>query len=72
MTTLHPVHHTVRQFREVLFWPVQLTPLEDGGSTHWQLLAEGGEKMPGAATRSASSPPPSYSCGGAARDHERR
>jgi Mg2+ and Co2+ transporter CorA len=35
--------HTVRHFREVLFWPVQLMPLADGGKTHWELLAQGGE-----------------------------
>lgn len=35
--------HTVRHFRDVLFWPVQLMPLEDGGKSHWELLAEGGE-----------------------------
>lgn len=34
--------HTVRHFREVLFWPVQLMPLADGGKTHWELLEQDG------------------------------
>ena len=40
--------HTVRHFREVLFWPVQLMPLAEGRSpqTHWELLANGGEDSP--------------------------
>ena len=40
--------HTVRHFREVLFWPVQLMPLAEGRSaqTHWELLAQGGEDSP--------------------------
>ena len=44
MTTTAP-DHTVRHFREVLFWPVQLMPLASGGNTqhHWELLAQGGE-----------------------------
>ena len=47
MTTAAP-DHTVRHFREVLFWPVQLMPLADGGNTqsHWELLAQGGEGNP--------------------------
>ncbi|MBI4808648.1 MAG: hypothetical protein HY799_06860 [Nitrosomonadales bacterium] len=37
--------HTVRHFREVLLWPVQLMPLADGAKVqhHWELLAKGGE-----------------------------
>lgn len=37
--------HTVRHFREVLFWPVQLMPLAEGGSVqpHWKLLEQGGD-----------------------------
>lgn len=40
--------HTVRHFREVLFWPVQLMPLASGGEVqhHWELLAQGGEDNP--------------------------
>ncbi len=37
--------HTVRHFREVLFWPVQLMPLANA-NPHWQLLAQGGESNP--------------------------
>ena len=35
--------HTVRNFREVLLWPVQLMPLAEGASTqpHWKLLEQG-------------------------------
>ena len=37
--------HTVRHFREVLFWPVQLMPLADGGNAQpiWELLDQCGE-----------------------------
>ena len=35
--------HTVRHFREVLFWPVQLMPLVDGGKAHWERLAQAGD-----------------------------
>jgi hypothetical protein len=40
--------HTVRHFREVLFWPVQLMPLANEGNAqfHWELLAQGGESNP--------------------------
>jgi hypothetical protein len=40
--------HTVRHFREVLFWPVQLMPLADGGGAQpqWELLAQGGADNP--------------------------
>ena len=40
--------HTVRHFRKVLFWPVQLMPLGIGGSVqpHWELLAQGGADNP--------------------------
>ena len=40
--------HTVRHFREVLFWPVQLMPLANEGNAqfHWELLAQGGENNP--------------------------
>jgi len=38
--------HTVRHFREVLFWPVQMMPLTEGGSTHWEVLAQGGVDNP--------------------------
>jgi Mg2+ and Co2+ transporter CorA len=36
------VDHTVRHFREVLFWPVQLMPLANA-QPHWESLAQGGE-----------------------------
>jgi hypothetical protein len=38
-------NHTVRHFREVLFWPVQMMPLtnDSGVQHHWELLAQGGE-----------------------------
>lgn len=47
MTTAAP-DHTVRHFRKVLFWPVQLMPLADGGNAqpHWELLAQGGDGNP--------------------------
>lgn len=47
MTVTAP-DHTVRHFREVLLWPVQLMPLANGGSaqSHWELLAQGGEGNP--------------------------
>lgn len=40
--------HTVRHFREVLFWPVQLMPLASGGNAqhHWEVLAQNGESNP--------------------------
>ena len=43
MTATSP--HTVRHFREVLFWPVQLMPLANG-QPHWELLAQGGADNP--------------------------
>jgi hypothetical protein len=48
MMTTTTSNHTVRHFREVLFWPVQLMPLADGGSArpHWELLAQGGAGNP--------------------------
>ncbi len=41
-------NHTVRHFREVLFWPVQLMPLASGGDAqhHWELLEQNGESNP--------------------------
>jgi hypothetical protein len=46
--TTNVSNHTVRHFREVLFWPVQLMPLVDGSNVqhHWELLAQGGENNP--------------------------
>jgi hypothetical protein len=40
--------HTVRHFREVLFWPIQLMPLAEGGKVqhHWELLEQGGAGNP--------------------------
>lgn len=40
--------HTVRHFREVLFWPVQLMPLANGGKAqhHWELLEQNVEDNP--------------------------
>jgi Mg2+ and Co2+ transporter CorA len=38
--------HTVRHFREALFWPVQLMPLADVGKTHWELLTQSIEGNP--------------------------
>jgi len=37
-------NHTVRHFRNVLFWPVQLMPLEGAAraQSHWEALAQGG------------------------------
>lgn len=37
--------HTVRHFREVLFWPVQMMPLVGVGNAqpHWELLAQSSE-----------------------------
>ncbi len=48
MTAFHSANHTVRHFREALFWPVQLQPLSDGGSAqpHWKLLAGAGADNP--------------------------
>ena len=47
MMTTAASDHTVRHFREVLFWPVQLMPLADGGNApHWELLAQGDEGNP--------------------------
>ena len=44
MMTASASNHIVRHFREVLFWPVQLMPLADGGDpAHWELLAQDGE-----------------------------
>ncbi len=47
MTTLSS-DHTVRHFREVLFWPVQLMPLANGGEaqSHWELLEQNVENNP--------------------------
>ncbi|MFZ2301525.1 MAG: CorA family divalent cation transporter [Gallionella sp.] len=45
MMTAVASDHTVRHFREVLFWPVQLMPLADV-QPHWELLAQGGEGNP--------------------------
>ena len=41
-------NHTVRHFREVLFWPVQMMPLVDAGNAqpHWEFLAQDGEDNP--------------------------
>jgi hypothetical protein len=46
--TAAALNHTVRHFREVLFWPVQLMPLANGGGAkhQWELLAQGGEDNP--------------------------
>lgn len=43
--TATATNHTVRHFREVLFWPIQLEPLADGANAkhHWELLEHGGE-----------------------------
>lgn len=40
--------HIVRHFREVLFWPVQLMPLANGGSAqpHWEMLAQSVDSNP--------------------------
>lgn len=38
-------NHTVRHFREVLFWPVQLMPLASA-QPQWESLAQGGEGNP--------------------------
>src|SRR5512135_3780995 len=46
MTTAQAANHTVRQFREVLLWPVQLMPLTDGGQAHWQVLEQEVESNP--------------------------
>ena len=48
MTTTAASDHTVRHFREVLFWPVQLMPLTNSGNAQplWELLAQGGEDNP--------------------------
>ncbi len=48
MRTTTASDHTVRHFREVLFWPVQLMPLGNGGNPQplWKLLAQGGEDNP--------------------------
>ncbi len=48
MITTPASDHTVRHFREVLFWPVQLMPLGNrNAQPHWwQLLAQGGEANP--------------------------
>lgn len=37
-----PSNPTVRHFREVLFWPVQLAPLTSGsgGHSHWEILQQ--------------------------------
>ena len=45
MMTAADSNHTVRHFREVLFWPVQLMPLANA-QAHWELLAQGGEGNP--------------------------
>ena len=44
MMTTADSDHTVRHFREVLFWPVQLMPMADGGNVqpHWKLLEQEG------------------------------
>jgi hypothetical protein len=41
-------NHIAHHFREVLFWPVQLMPIENGGGVqrHWELLAQGGADNP--------------------------
>lgn len=40
--------HTVRHFREVLFWPVQMMSRASAGNAqpHWELLAQGGKANP--------------------------
>ncbi len=43
MTAIAP-DHTVRHFREVLFWPVQLMPLDRG--EYWEVLAQSGNGSP--------------------------
>ncbi len=45
MITDTAADHTVRHFREVLFWPVQLMQLANA-LPHWELLAQGGEGNP--------------------------
>ncbi len=37
--------HTVRHFREVLFWPVQIMPSANG-QPHWELLMQGSADNP--------------------------
>jgi len=46
--TTNTSDHTVRHFREVLFWPVQMMPLAGVGNAqpHWELLAQGGKDNP--------------------------
>jgi hypothetical protein len=45
MTVTSP--HSVRHFREVLFWPVQLMPLSESiVQPHWKLLKQGGDANP--------------------------
>ncbi|MBL0009848.1 MAG: hypothetical protein IPP22_00150 [Nitrosomonas sp.] len=48
MMTTNTSDHTVRHFREVLFWPVQMIPLAGVGNAqpHWELLAQGGKDNP--------------------------
>ena len=46
MTTTAASDHAVLHFRKVLFWPVQLMPIANGGKAHWELLAQGGEGNP--------------------------
>ncbi len=45
MMTAAALDHTVRHFREVLFWPVQLMPLASA-QPQWESLAQGGEENP--------------------------
>ena len=48
MMTAPATNPIVRHFREVLLWPVQLMPLNDGGKTqfHWELLERAGKDNP--------------------------
>ncbi len=43
--TAEVLTHTVRHFREVVFWPVQLMPLSEAGNLkpHWWVLSQQGE-----------------------------
>jgi hypothetical protein len=45
MMTTTTTNHTVRHFREVLFWPVQLMPLASA-QPQWEVLAQGSADNP--------------------------
>ncbi|MBF0141907.1 MAG: hypothetical protein HQL57_06340 [Magnetococcales bacterium] len=45
MTNLGDLEHTVRYFRQILLWPLQLLPMaEEDGRRHWQVLEETQER----------------------------